>query len=115
MVWARVLLVSSRCRAISPRTKASSSGSANLSRIDHLQITTSCKIALVVDDIGNTAAHARRKVSSGLAEHDNAAARHIFAAMIADTLDDGDRATVPDRETLSGDATDKCFSRSSSI
>src|SRR5947207_1412838 len=32
MVWARVLLVSSRCWAINARTKASSSGSVSLSR-----------------------------------------------------------------------------------
>ena len=44
------------------------------------------------------------EVAAGRAEHDDAAARHVLAAVVADALDDGARARVAHGEPLAGAA-----------
>src|SRR6185295_5171695 len=56
------------------------------------------------EDVGDAAGHARRKIPSGPAEDDDAAAGHVLAAMIADAFDDGQRAAVSHGEPLAGHA-----------
>ena len=46
------------------------------------------------------------EVAAGPAEHDDAAAGHVFAAVVADAFDDRVRAAVADGEALAGDAAD---------
>src|SRR6185312_15045450 len=56
------------------------------------------------EHVSDAARHAGREVAAGLAEHDDDAAGHVFAAMVARALDDGDGAGVADGETLAGNA-----------
>ncbi len=51
-------------------------------------------------DVRDAAAHARAEVAAGGAEHDDGAAGHVLAAVIADALDDGGRAAVAHGEAL---------------
>ena len=60
--------------------------------------------AVGVEHVGHAAAHAGREITAGAAQHDDAAAGHVFAAVIADALDDGLRAAVANGEPLAGDA-----------
>ena len=60
--------------------------------------------AVVVEHVGDAAAHARGEVAAGRADHDDAAAGHVLAAVVADALDDGGGARVAHREPLAGDA-----------
>lgn len=50
--------------------------------------------------VGDAAGHARGHVASHLAEHHHAAAGHVFARVVADTLDDGQRSGVARGEPL---------------
>ena len=43
------------------------------------------------------------EVAAGRPEHDDAAAGHVLAAVVADALDDGVRARVAHREALAGE------------
>ena len=45
--------------------------------------------AVLVEHVGDAAAHAGGEVAAGPAEHDDAAAGHVLAAVVADALDDG--------------------------
>ena len=58
---------------------------------------------VAIEHVRDAAAHARGKIASGPAEHDHAAAGHVFAAVIADALDHRTRAAVADRKSLARD------------
>ena len=60
-----------------------------------------------VVDVGDPAAHPGGEVAAGLAEDDDAAAGHVLAAVLADALDDRQRAGVADREALAGEAAEE--------
>ena len=60
------------------------------------------KLFLGIPDVGASAGHAGAEVSPGPAEHDDQAAGHVFAAMVAHAFDDRRRAAVADREALAG-------------
>src|SRR5262249_13603565 len=51
-----------------------------------------------------TAGHAGAEVHAAAAEHDDDAAGHVFAAVVADALDDGERAGVAHAEAFAGAA-----------
>ncbi len=53
---------------------------------------------------GDAARHARRHVAAGLAEHHDPAAGHVLAGVVADALDDGQRAGVAGAEPLADPA-----------
>src|SRR3984957_8328085 len=72
--------------------------------IDHRQITTPREIAGFVEHIGDAAGHAGREIPPGLADDDDDAARHIFAAVIASAFDDCYRPGIAHGETFAGDA-----------
>ena len=55
-----------------------------------------------VEHVGHATAHAGREVAAGRAEHDDAAAGHVLAAVVTDALDDRGRAGVADAEALAG-------------
>src|SRR5436190_2022196 len=78
-------------------------------QIDHREIAALGEIAALIENIGDTARHAGGEVASGFADDKNDAAGHVFAAMIANTFDDGDGAGIPHRETLTGDAAQIAF------
>src|SRR5207244_2239735 len=70
--------------------------------IHELGIAAWSERRLRIVDVRDTAAHAGCEIASGLAEHDDTAAGHVLAAMIADAFDDGDGSAVADRETFAG-------------
>ena len=47
--------------------------------------------------------------------HDDDAAGHVFAAVVARALDDRDGAGVADREALAGDAAEVAFARDRAV
>src|SRR5690606_4963636 len=53
-----------------------------------------------VEHVGDATAHAGREVAAGPADHDDATARHVFAAVVADTLDHRECAAVAYGEPL---------------
>ena len=61
------------------------------------------KRAVLVEHVGDAAAHAGREVAPGRPEDHRAAAGHVLAAVVADALDDGARARVAHREALAGE------------
>src|SRR6185437_1969294 len=77
--------------------------------LDHGEVAAPLEGAVLVQYIGDTAAHAGGEIAAGLAEHDDGAAGHVLAAMRADALDDGERARVAHRKTLAGDAAEEAF------
>ena len=58
------------------------------------------KVAVLIEDVRQSAAHAGGEVAPGLAQHDDGAARHVLAAVVADAFDDRGGAAVADREAL---------------
>ena len=65
------------------------------------------ELAVLVIDVGDAAAHARREVAAGLAQHHHRAAGHVFAAMVAGALDHGRGARQAHREALAGHAAEE--------
>ena len=61
---------------------------------------------LVVQHVGDAARHAGGEVAPRRAEHDDAPAGHVLAAVVAHALDDGAGAAVADAEALAGHAAD---------
>src|SRR5579885_263573 len=67
---------------------------------DELRVAARGEGAVLVEDVGEAAAHPGGEVASRRAEHDHAAAGHVLAAVVADALDDGARARVAHGEPL---------------
>ncbi len=82
---------------------------------DHILVAVLGESAVFIEDIGNPARHAGRKIASGAAEDDHAAAGHVFAAMIADPFHDRVDAAVPDAETFPGPAAQVSFAAGAAI
>ncbi len=74
---------------------------------DHGGVAARGEVAVLVVDVGDAAAHAGGEVASGLAEHDDGAAGHVFAAVVAGAFDDRRRARQAHREALAGDAAEE--------
>src|SRR5262249_59477367 len=55
------------------------------------------------------------EVAPGAPEHDDAAARHVLAAVVADAFDDGVRAAVAHREALARDALEVGLARGGAV
>ena len=60
--------------------------------------------AVLVVDIGDAAAHAGGEVAPGAPQHDDGAAGHVFAAVIAGAFDHRRGARIAHAEALAGDA-----------
>src|SRR5258708_40013909 len=76
----------------------------NGAQFDHAGVAEVVKVTVVIQHISDTATHARREVAAHLAQHNDLATRHVFRAVVARALDDGDGTTVAHAEALSGDA-----------
>ena len=55
------------------------------------------------------------EVTPSRAKHDDLAAGHVFAAVVANTFDNGLNTGVADAEALAGDAVDVGFSEGGSV
>ena len=72
-------------------------------QVDHFQIAALREIALLVENVGDAAAHTGRKVASGAAKNDHPPAVSC-TPVIADTFDNSNRSAVSNREPLAGAA-----------
>ena len=70
---------------------------------DELLVAAAVEAAVLVEDVGDAAAHAGGEVAAGAAEDDDVTAGHVLAAVVADALDDRRHARVADREALAGE------------
>src|SRR5690606_32129706 len=70
----------------------------------HRHVAALGKVAVLVENVGHAARHAGSEVAPGLADDDDDAAGHVFAAVVADAFHHRDRAGVADREALAGHA-----------
>ena len=73
------------------------------------------KVAILVEDPGQAASHACSEIEAGGAKDDGEASGHVFAAVIADTFDDGQGSGVADGEALAGAAGGEEGSAGSSV
>ncbi len=76
-------------------------------QVHHLMVAQSVEDVLLVEDVGDAAAHARGEVAPDRTDDDHAAAGHVFAAVVADAFDDGLGAAVPYAEALAGPSAEK--------
>src|SRR6266849_1866878 len=51
---------------------------AQLRELDHLLVTTTPEIAVLIKHVSNSTRHACRKVASSCSEHDDPSAAHVF-------------------------------------
>src|SRR2546421_1053112 len=72
--------------------------------LDHPQVAAALEIAVDVADVGDAARHAGGEVAAAGAEHHDAPAGHVLAAVVADALHHGMGAAVAHREPLAGHA-----------
>ncbi len=94
------------CSSIIARSSIASA-SESCFEADHAHVAALGELAVLVEHVGDAAAHARREVASGRAEHDDAPAGHVLAAVVADALDDRPGAGVANREALAGEAAEE--------
>ena len=78
-------------------------------QIDRFAIAAPPEVPVGVQHVGDAARHARGEVAAGLAEHDDAAARHVFAAVVAHALHHGAHPAVAHGEAFAGHAADVGF------
>ncbi len=65
------------------------------------------KSAILIEDPGQTARHARTEVLAGRAEHRHQSTRHVLAAVVADAFDHRERSGVTHGEAFAGAASGK--------
>ena len=75
--------------------------------IDHVEIAEGVKELVVVQYVGDSAAHAGGEVASGFSEDDHCSPCHVLTTMIADTLYHGYGTTVADGKALANHAADE--------
>ncbi len=97
------------------RTCSISSSSSSVKSLTISWLQRLVEIALLVEHISDAAGHAGREVAARWPENDDAAARHVFAAVIADGFDDGIDAAVADAEPLAGHAADIRFAAGGAV
>jgi hypothetical protein len=76
----------------------------NRFELDLREVAAVAEAAVLVVDVGDAARHAGGEVATGLAEHRDDPAGHVFAAVVAGALDHRDGARVAHREALPRDA-----------
>mmetsp|Transcript_14691 Transcript_14691/g.47869 ORF Transcript_14691/g.47869 Transcript_14691/m.47869 type:complete len:262 (-) Transcript_14691:493-1278(-) len=81
----------------------------DLAEGDHAGVALVGEGVVGVVDVGDAAAHAGGEVAPRDAEDDEAAAGHVFGAVVSEALDDGEGARVADAESLAGLAPEEGF------
>src|SRR5208282_2631316 len=71
---------------------------------DHGRIAAGGKVAVLVEDVGNSARHTTGEIATRAAEHHYGTARHVFTTVVAGALDHSDGARIAYRKALAGDA-----------
>ncbi len=72
--------------------------------VDELMVVAVHEIALQVEHVRKASGEPRAEVDTRAPENTDDASRHVLAAMVARSLDDGERAGVAHRKALAGDA-----------
>src|SRR5262249_8722546 len=72
--------------------------------IDHLGVAAPLERVVRIEHVSDAPTHARGEIPPGPAKDGHAAARHVFAAVIADAFDDRKRTAVARRKSLARDA-----------
>ena len=75
--------------------------------VDHVEVAEGVEELVLVEDVGDAAAHAGGEVAAGAAEDHDGAAGHVLAAVVAQSFDDRHGAAVADGESLAGQAVDE--------
>src|SRR5258708_19883348 len=71
------------------------------------ELTVENLVSFGAQDVGETSGHAGAEIEAERTEDQDHAARHIFATVLADSLDNGKRATIANSEAFAGAARDK--------
>src|SRR5262249_20082791 len=74
---------------------------------DSAEIAPRQELAVRIPDVRDAPRHPGREVATRLAENDDAAAGHVFAAVVADSFNDRLGAAVPHAEPLGSPPTDE--------
>src|SRR5215469_3822665 len=73
------------------------------------------EISVFVEDVRDAAAHSGGEVTAAGTEHNHQAVRHVFTAVIANTLDDCGRTGIANREPLSTNAVEENFAAGGAV
>ena len=84
-------------------------------QLHHIHVAEVVEGVIGVIHVGHTARHACGEVPACLTEHYHATARHVFAAVVARTLDDGDGTRVAYAEALAYSTVDIEFTTGGTI
>src|SRR6266849_2297643 len=88
----------------------------NWLEVNRFQITTLFgEVTALVKNVGNAAAHAGGKISPAGSEHQDQAPGHVFATVIADSLDHRSRSGVADGKALAGNSIEKRFAAGGAV
>ncbi len=68
--------------------------------LHHIHVAEVVEVVVLVPYVGDTTTHTSGEVTASLTEHYHTTARHVLAAVVAGTLDDGYGTRVADTETL---------------
>src|SRR5207247_7007114 len=78
-------------------------GSVERLEVHHAEVRAPLEVAVHVEHVRDTTRHARGEVPAGAPEHDDAPARHVLAAVVADAFHDRVDAAVPHAEPFTGE------------
>jgi len=81
-------------------------GLVDVFQVNHIEVAERVEQLVLVEDVRDPAAHTGCEVSPGAPEHDDPPGGHVFAPVVADTLDDRGDAAVADGESLARHAVD---------
>src|SRR5260370_23969724 len=85
-------------------------------KIDRLKIAAFFgELSLLVEDVTNSTAHARRKIPAAGAKHYHQSIRHVLAPVVADSLDHGGRPGIANSEAFSGNSIEERLAARSAV
>ena len=85
-------------------------------QIDQSKVAVQAKLLFVFGkNVRNSTRHAGCEVATGLAEHDDSTAGHVFQTVVADAFDDGSCSRVADAESFGGHSAEEGFTFGRSI
>src|SRR5258706_7204270 len=86
-------------------------GVSHVRQLHHPLVALPLQLLELVEYECDATTHSRAEVSAGAAKHDDRAASHVLAAVIADSFHHRDRATVAHAESLASDSGEVSFTR----
>ena len=82
---------------------------------NHAHVAIIVKIVVLIPDIGHASAHTGGEVAACPSEHHDASARHVFATVVARTLNHGNGSAVAYGKSFANLAVDIQFARRGAI